>query len=391
MAEKVAEATVTIEEKAEAQPAAAQGGAQAAEKPTAEQLKAKGWGENEIEAAKKRGMVSEPGTAKKGEEGKKPEQKKPEAKEEQKGEEGEGKVEEKPKPAAKSGIPDVELTPDQEAEFLAKFGKGHPVRGLYFRQKNERKARQAAQQENLLLKAKLQVYEKGGKAEGAEGEDGEEGVDPDKPMTMKDFAKFLEQQQRKREQDSAAMRQRSQEIAAVQTEQEEYARTVHEDFDDTVEKAKEVIKDVAQEVGQLVPEGWRQKKVMKLVQRLRDAAQNADQEDLDGETAAMIAYELGQFHPEYGKPKGEPKDGGSQEDSPNDTGVDKKPGSKVERAEQVEKKRPSSAQVQAGGGRRTVAVETMTPQDFLRLDYKQRSSLKKNHPKVYDRLMRSGG
>ncbi|MBK8871868.1 MAG: hypothetical protein IPN19_12770 [Elusimicrobia bacterium] len=111
--------------------------------PTRDDVKARGWTKAEIDSAEKHGLIAK---------GKK-EEEKPEPKAEEKKadavepvKEPEVKAEE-PKPAERrvSGIPEWNPAPEQEKTLSSILPPGDPMRGLYFRMKNERTARQNLQ------------------------------------------------------------------------------------------------------------------------------------------------------------------------------------------------------------------------------------------------------
>jgi len=328
--------------------------------PTHDELKSQGWSAAELEKAEKRGMLTKP-EEKKLEDIKTPESKSP-------------------------AIPDFNLTAEQEKVFLTTFGPGSNARGLYFRMKNERQGRQALEAKLKEMSIKLETLT--AKPQETIVHKDAEGniIDPEEqPLTLK----ALKQMQTKDAEELAKLRSHQQEkqqgLAAAQTQQEEYVRSTHEDFDKTVDLAKEVM----QNLETLVPEKWKQTKAVKLIRDLQVAAAHADQIGLDEYNAAHIAYELGQLHPKYGQKADEEKK----------TGADKTPekdpkangGLTAEQMKRIEantNKRGASAAVPAGGGKRTISVDDVDLNVLNGMTFLQRETFKKKYPEKYGSLLR---
>ncbi|MBK7546168.1 MAG: hypothetical protein IPI56_10590 [Elusimicrobia bacterium] len=265
-------------------------------KPTREVLKERGWTKDELDAAEKRGMVAKEEVK---EEKKEPVQEVVEPKEEPKAEE---KVEEEVQEKKPTGLPDFTFkTPEQEKAWADAFGPGTPQRGLYFRMKSERRERQKIEAERDLLareveelRARTNPAVKSSESEGdmASLLSDETGGEEDKPLTLRQL-KEMEAKKAKEEQEMTARQVR---LTEVHREQEEYARTVYQDFDDAVVRAREVM----QNLDEVVPEKWRQSKVVKLMKDLQVAAREADKLGPDDYNAAHIAYEIAQYHPDHG-------------------------------------------------------------------------------------------
>ncbi len=338
--------------------------------PTRDELKSQGWSAKELESAEKRGMIT------------KPEEKKPEPKAEEK------KVEAKPeaKPEAKA-MPDyaLEMTPEQEAEFKRIFGAGSNVSGLYFRQKMERQAKQANAAKIKELEAKLQALEAAKPAPRVEVDAEGREIDPeDKPLTLKELRAM-----QKAEADAYAARERengerAQTVAEAQTSQEEYAKTVHADFDATVELAKDVIKNFET----MFPEKWKQTKVIKLIRDLQGAAANADKIGIDEYTAAIIGYELGQFHPQYGKTPEKGEETGKEKIPKDPKASGGLTTEQMKRIEANTQRRASSASVADGGGKRTVSVEDVDIATLNKMNLAERTRFREKHPDRYAKLLR---
>ncbi len=336
--------------------------------PSPEEVKEQGWSAAEIESGQKRGMVA------------KPEEKPKEApKAEEKAPEPEVK---KPEPV-KRGTPldDVVLTPEQQKVIDDAFGPGHPVRAFYFRAKNERTQRQRAEGERDALKKALQDAE--AKLAAKPKEDVPEDEDPEnKPLTVKDLKALRDQEAKAFEEQRQKQSERAQKVSTAQVEQEEYARTVYTDFDDTVGKAKEVM----QNLDALLPEKYQQARALKLIRDLQMAAANADQMDLDDFNAAHIAYEIGRLHPDFGKPaeKKEEKPGAKPDPKANGGRTPEE----LERMKRNSQQRPSSASVPQGGGKRAVSPEEVTGEDLNRMSAAERLSFREKHPERYTTIMR---
>lgn len=77
----------------------------------------------------------------------------------------------------------------------------------------------------------------------AEGE-GEQTEDPeDRPLTIRALRELEAQNAKESERRAQEVNARASAVAEAQQAQEEYAREIHSDFDETVTRAKEVIKE----------------------------------------------------------------------------------------------------------------------------------------------------
>lgn len=335
---------------------------------TVEDVKAKGWSAKEIESAQKRGMIE------------KPEEKK-EVVADQK---AEPVKEEKPK----SSLPDFTIDdPVKEKVFLETFGAGTPQRAMYFRMKNERQARQRAQAELNAEKARAAEMEARLKAleSSVKQEVDEEGniIDPDeKPLTLKQYRAMQKLEQEEMERASKAQGERLNIVTEAQLNQEEYAKSVLPDWEDTANKAAEVMKNLET----LIPEKWKQEKAVKLIRELQVAAHNADKLELDGWNAAMIAHEIGQLHPEYGKKKEEKKDLRELPKDPKANGGHTP--EQMKRIEEQNLRRASSASIPGASGRRSVDAEEVTAADLNAMSYEKRLAFRTKHPERYAKLIR---
>lgn len=350
------------------------------ERPSVEQAKAAGWSATEIESAKKRNMLTD------GELSTEEAKDKKEAGEKVK---AEAILKANEKPEEKKDVKpqvnfldemDRELTPEQEKVFLENFPPGTKPRAFYFRAKNERHRRQAVEARNRELEEQLKNAPKVEKK--VLDEEGNE-IDPDdKPLTLKQLRELQEKERVEYEKKQSEQQERSQRVTEAQTFQEEYAKSIYPDFDDTVNKAKEVM----QNLESLIPEKHKQIKAVKLFRELQTAAAQADKIGVDEYNAAMIAYEIGQLHPEYGK-KAEIKPDGKQPlvDPKANGGLTPE---QMKRAEANTQRRASSASIPGGNGKRTVVAEEVTHEELNRMNYEDRSRFKKNHPNEYAKLIR---
>lgn len=351
--------------------------------PTRDELKKSGWSKDEMDRAEKRGMIP------------KPEDKKPVVppaaaapKADEKPPVAAPKAEEKPpEPAATKGsLPEYTFTPEEEEWIKGRFGPGHSVRAFYFRAKNERRARQEKDGELQRLRAELDGLKAALKTPAEIEVDPNTGkvVDPDeKPLTLKALKELQKAEAEALSKQTEEETVRSTRLRDSHHEQEEYARAVYPDFDPTMALAK----DLAQNLDSLVPEKWKQAKVVQKLRELQVAAARADQYGLEDYHAAHIAYELGQLHPKYGKSDPAPEEG-------EETGISKDPklsGAKPETVKRIEnntQRRTSSAAIGEGGGKRTVSAQDMDLKTLLGLPAERRLAFKKNYPDVYTKLMR---
>ena len=333
--------------------------------PTREEMRAKGWSKDELDKGEARGMFSAP----EGE--KKPEEKKDEVKPEAKAEVKEETPKSKP-----SSLPAFDLTPEQEEKLKDVLPPGTPLRGVYFRLKGERAGRQKAEAQVRDLAARLETLEKNLKNPVADSE----ATDGDAPLTL-NAIKLLQQKERE-ENDRIAQenQERHGVITSAQMAQEEYVKTVYEDFNPTVVLAKEVV----QNFETMFPEKHTQTKVVKLIRDLQIAAAQADRLEVDEYNAAFIMYELGKLHPNHGKkaettelpPKDGPKANGGQ-----NTG-------KLERIVKNTQRSASSASVSDGSGKRVISVDDVDLAVLNGMSYKERQSFKDAHPAAYAKLLR---
>lgn len=326
---------------------------------TRESLKAEGWTKAEMDSAEKRGMIAKAD------------------KKDEKAEPAKAEPEAKAAPVVpKSTIPDFTMTPDQEKAFSAAFGEGTPAKGLYFRMKNERQARQFAEGKAKELEARLAALEAPKPV--VQVDEMGQPIDPDnQPFTLKAWKEMQRADAEAYQRQAQQQNERGRVISEAHVAQEEYARSVYADFDATVNNAKEVI----QNLDSLVPDINDREDIKDLIQKMQVAAANADNISLDQRHAAMIAYRIGKFHPDHGQP-------------PKQTGITDPKGNGPLKAEQMKRieannlRRGASAAIPSGGGKRTISADDVDAETLNGMNFKERSSFRAKHPEKYAQLVR---
>lgn len=349
---------------------------------TRDGLKAQGWSADELDRAEKRGLLK-----------KKPVEEKAEVKTdaETKPEDKENKDVAEAKPEKKSSLPEFSFkTPEQEKAWLDAFGPGTEQRAMYFRMKNERQQRQAAEKERDRLtlqfeamKADLEAL-KTGKAQQEVDENGNI-IDPEeKPLTMKQWKELQRQEAEEKERQQRDIQEQGGVVAESLKTQEEYAKSVYQDYDDTLKLAVDVMKNLES----LIPNKWEQQEAIQLMKDLQIAAANADKYGIDDRNAALISYQIGKLHPSYGKQNGhrsEPQTDGKLDPKKANGSLTPE---QMKRIETNTQRRVSSASIPGGGGSRAVSVEDMTVSDVLKLSPDQRASFRSKHPDKWAELLR---
>ena len=348
--------------------------------PTKEDLKATGWSKEELESAEKRGMIQK-------EDPKKQESDAPELPLGEKKEDPQ-KANEKPK----SSLPDFTFkTPEQEKAFMDAFGPGTPQRGIYFRMKNERKERQRAEQERdrilsekKALEDRIRALESNRVEPPAQTDENGNPIDPDAaPLTKKEFLELQEKQRQDQIRIENETRAKGQIVADSLRDQEEYMKSIHPDYDKTVNMAKEVLNNL----DELVEDPKVRSKVIRMVRDLQIAAANADQYGIEDYNAADISYEIGKLHPNYGKESanGEKSDTNGHIDTPDKANGSRLSPDQMKRIEQNTQRRNSSASI-PGGSRRVISADDVTIADLLKMSPDQRLKFRQNHPDKYAKL-----
>lgn len=371
--------------------------------PTVDDLKSAGWSSREIELAEKQGRVKKAEQKQEPKQDPKPEpEQKPEPKPEPKAEEPkeepkkegeEAKTEQKDRKHLP--LPEINLTPEQEKVFLETFPPGSTPRGLYFRMKNERQARQAMEDKLREAQARIAALETRRNEPEPKLETDENGnvIDPeDRPLTMKALKELQQKAQEEAQKQQEEAQRKQQSLVTAQRDQEEYVRSLYPDFDDKVGKAKEIIQRFQNgNIDEIVPEPWKQKKLISLWNQMRYLADRADQIGLDDYNAAFLAYEIGEFHPgsKASRANGQQRadDNGSPKD-PNKANGSLTP-EQMRRLEATTQRRASSASIPGGGGKRTISVEDISIEDLNRMSSDERRTFKEKYPDRYAKLLRS--
>lgn len=349
---------------------------------TRDGLKAQGWSADELDRAEKRGLIK-----------KKPVEEKAEVKAdaETKPEEKENKDIAETKPEKKSSLPEFSFkTPEQEKAWLDAFGPGTEQRAMYFRMKNERQQRQAAEKERDRLtlqfeamKADLEAL-KTGKVQQEVDENGNI-IDPEeKPLTLKQWKELQRQEAEERERQQREIQEQGGVVAESLKTQEEYAKSVYQDYDDTLKLAADVMKNLES----LITNKWEQQEAIQLMKDLQIAAANADKYGIDDRNAALISYQIGKLHPSWGKQHGhrsEPQTDGKLDPKKANGSLTPE---QMKRIETNTQRRVSSASIPGGGGSRAVSVEDMTVSDVLKMSPEQRASFRSKHPDKWAELLR---
>jgi hypothetical protein len=206
-------------------------------------------------------------------------------------------------------------------------------------------------------------------------------IDPeDRPLTLKQLRAMNKAEQEKISKQQKEFDERSAKASEAMHVQEEYAKANIPDFEDTVKLATELVNNM-----DLLPDPMKQAKLKKLLKDLQITAATADQFGVDDYTASMIAYEMGQLHPNYGqKPD---QNGAETKKDPKANGGQLTP-EQMKRIEENAQRRASSASLPGSSGRRVIAVEDVTIKDILRMSPEERYAFKKKNPERMAKLMR---
>lgn len=348
--------------------------------PTREELKERGFSDSELVMAEKHSMVS------------KTEEKKPDVKSEPEAEvkqEGSGEVKEEAKDKRqaerRSSLPDFSMTEEQERVFLETFGKGTPQRGTYLRMKSERRARQAAEARIRELEAIVETNKVPKVEPKLEIDaDGNE-IDPeDKPLTTRQWKELQRKEQEERESKDNELRTQAQNVSSAIKEQEESVRAIAPDFDNVVKLSTDLI----QNLDDLVPDLKTQKRIIRRFKDLQVAAVNAHKLGIDDENAADIAYELGKFHPDFGKQNGHSSDADGKPKNPDTKANGSHTPEQMKRIADNTQRRMSSASIPGSGGKRTISVEDVGLKELNAMNSDERFKFSKSYPDRYAKLMR---
>jgi hypothetical protein len=208
-------------------------------------------------------------------------------------------------------------------------------------------------------------------------------IDPaDKPLTMRQLQELEQKRNEEFQKEEHEKRVRANAVISAQKDQEEYARASFEDFDGTAKKAAEVM----QNIDTMFSEKWKQDKVVRLVRELQIAAANADKLGVDDYNAAVIAYEIGQMHPDFAKSTGDVPIRETLKDPKVNGGLT--PDNTMKRIEENTQRRASSASISGGGGRRTISSDDVSIEDLNRMTSSERWKFREKHPERYNKLLR---
>jgi hypothetical protein len=345
------------------------------ESPSEKDVKEAGWSRAEVELAEKHGMLKQ--------EEKKEEVKK-DQEEEKKVVEPEQKKEEATQKEPKfDGVPEYDLTPDQEKLLNEVLPKGNSTRGLYHRMKNERLQRQKFQMELAKEKAERLALEAKINEIGKERSKSEENifeVDPEeKPLTLKTWKEMQQREMEERQNREKQLNERAAIISQANEMHSESAREMIPDFDDSIKLAQEVMANV-----NLIDDRVKRIKATALIKQFVIAAGEADKYGTDEYNPAIMAYELGQLHPNYGKR--------ADTDGKQETPAGKDNGGltpeQMKRLEESNLRRASSASVSGNGGKRTVSADEVDLADLNRMTATQRYAFREKYPARYEKLLR---
>jgi len=240
---------------------------------------------------------------------------------------------------------------EKDKSLLKKYNKNEQA--LYFKYKSDKRKRQEAEERLAEVQAQ---HELGGVKEKAYRDRIEKAVqllkDENRELTAKEILAILDSQEAKepiRQQDEKPEAQKKQEQFQKRVSFiEEMGREQHDDFDNLVELAKEVV--------QATP------RYQKYFQTM------LSDESIDSQEVIDAVVEMAQKNPKINKGKEAPKN--EQE--------------KVNRAIKNSEKKVSSASIGSGGGR-IVSESELTLEDAVKLTTEQWRKLK---PETRDRLSR---
>lgn len=334
----------------------------------------------EIEAAKKHGLVVEEA----------PPVKKPDEKKDDVAATPPAKTTPEVTPEAKSEGDEFILDAEKEQKFQELFGENQTMQKLYHRMKKNRTNRQNAEAERdqaLIQKkaleektAQLQAELAAAKAKPANAEDDlnlDETIEPvadegEKPLTRADLDRIEKEKAEQAQREAEQKRGRAADISDRLDEQSEEAKVRYKDFDTVMDLTADLMKNLPT----LVPDRREQQKVATKIKNCIDALANADKYDPDQYNGADMAYEIGQLHPKY-------KAGGT--DTIADKGADLTP-DKLNRIVNNSQRR-SSAALNGGAGRRVISVENLTVEDMAAMPTAEFRKLRKDRPDIVKRLL----
>jgi hypothetical protein len=357
--------------------------------PTLAELADAGFAPQEIEMAKKQGLLKAEGgdggdkgdgaggPADKGDDAKTQEEKGAPAK---KAEPSKKTVDERYRIISEGRSPEAiieqvaakgDLTPDQETVLVASLTNNGKT--LYW---NAKRARLRAQ------KAEAEAFDRSKEVEALKAENAElkkrplKAVEEDplltvegepvvidtkkKPLTLEDLDRIESEKQAKAAEEAKKRTGRAQVIHDALEDQQVEALDHYDDFQPALELAKDILNRAnSGTLKELYPDSRQQTRIIQRVHTLLYAFANADKFESGQYNAADMTYDLAKEHPQYGK---KTNANGSKN---GETAVDGNP-EDVERAVKNANRRGSSA-ILNGGGSRRVALDELTPEQAARL------------------------
>lgn len=297
---------------------------------TTDEAKEAGWSKEEIQMGVENGTLSEKETQEQPEEEAEDEQPEEKAVEDSEEQDNDSDDEE--------DVEESDSDDDEGDKDTSDFNANE--KALYWKQKRERKKRQAAERKAELLEAKLKAYQEISEKKetpDTQNEDNEEGF-----ITKADLKKQKEEEAKKQEE----RRLQAEAINARLEAQYEEAKAEYENFDELCDLAKEVMDEDESGV---------------YATKLQQATVS------ENGNPAQVAYQISRLHPDFDKVAGKKEKVASKKKT------DKK---KVNKVMANAKKRSSSAALGGGaGGSRKVSEDELTPEDVVHMDQEQWNSL----------------
>lgn len=288
-------------------------------------------------------------------------------------------------------------------EILDKMGiKNTKDHNFFLEARRDRRKRQSAQaerdhamiqlkaerQRREQLEAELEAARKGGdKKEDDDGFiiDEVTGEKKEKPLTKSDIEKMEAEKAEAAEKEFEKRRERAREVTQAVTRQEDEAKERYEDFNVVLDHTTEILQNI-NNLEKIFPGDPRtQRKVRTLARQAFQLAGVADQVPDGEQNAADLSYEIGTLHPKY-----KPGASGQDTDKGGNGGEDggEANAEKVKKALEEANKSRSSAGLNGGPAKRAVSVQDLTLKDVEKLPYAEFARLRKEHPKVIEKLLR---
>lgn len=355
-------------------------------KPTLKEAQESNLSPQEIEMAKKSGMLEE------GTPAKEPVAAEPEPAAAKPDDKAKPKFE--PKPWEKD-------IPEDESAQLEQFTPNE--KALYWKQKREKYRRQQVEAERDQLRATSAYYK--GQAETAQkmateaakkpvvpadpldplAELGDEPIvdDKNKPLTQGDLDRIEKEKADKLAAQEKQFEDRKKQVLSKLDEQENEFKQDHEDWDEKAEFSKQIL-DVSRsdaKLAELFPDKLQRRAVKSMAEEMLWKLVNPDQVKAGDATAAELAYEIGKLHP-----KAHPSDGADLDDL-ND-GKTRNGGSDPIEKRLERSSRPSSASLSGGGSAGNKTIKDLTLKDIVDMPGPKFAALKKKYPADIERILR---